>query len=106
MERQAEGALREKMGHVLSTTGTQMSLFKHVSKRDFTTCPSFGLHPVLHSFILSTLVLFSLTAWLPFLAVCLVLLLLLWLLLAPNCALFTLSTFLFFFLVIFLSIQR
>lgn len=63
---------------------------------DFTTCPSFGLHPALHSFILSTLMLFGLNTWLPFLAVCLALLLLLWLLLAPNCALFILSTFLFF----------
>lgn len=34
---------------------------------DFTTCPSFGLHPALHSFILFTLMLFSLTAWLPLL---------------------------------------
>lgn len=62
---------------------------------DFTTCPTFGLHPVPHSFILFMLMLFSLTAWLPLLSACLALSLLFWLLLAPHFAVFVISTFLF-----------
>lgn len=64
-------------------------------ERDFTTCPSFGLHPALHSFILSTLMLFSLTAWLPFLSVCLALSLLF---LAFTCTPLLFTSFFFLFL--------